>query len=117
MVTVRDGKEAVVSSSNSVSNGRADAAPDYIDELRQRYINGNPEMEARLGEARVRLQLGQEAYDLRTQAGLSKEQLAEDLGVSAEFVSSFENGAGGGNPDDYLAQLREIVGKHGSGAK
>ncbi len=60
-------------------------------ELMNRWYGGDEEWEQELAEERVRVQVGQIVYDLRTEAGLSQEALARLAGTSQSIISRVEN--------------------------
>lgn len=60
-------------------------------ELMNRWYGGDEEWEQELAEERVRVQVGQIVYDLRTEAGLSQEALAKLAGTSQSIISRVEN--------------------------
>lgn len=60
-------------------------------ELMNKWYGGDEEWEQELAEERVRVQVGQIVYDLRTEAGLSQEALAKLAGTSQSIISRVEN--------------------------
>ena len=60
-------------------------------ELMNKWYGGDEEWEQELAEERIRVQVGQIVYDLRTEAGLSQETLAKLTGTSQSIISRVEN--------------------------
>lgn len=63
-------------------------------------------MQRLLQEAGVAMTIGQAAYDAREAAGLTQEQLAERLGMTAEEIEDLEMGDFAG---DALALLHHVA--------
>ena len=79
---------------------------DAVEILRRRYVAGNPEAEALLDGLRAGAELARTLYQLRIEAGLTQQALAERVGTTASVISRLED-------DDYkghsLAMLRRIA--------
>lgn len=60
-------------------------------ELMNKWYGGDEEWEQMLVEERLRVQVGQIVYDLRTEADLSQAALAELVGTAQSIISRLEN--------------------------
>ena len=100
-----------MSISDTDEDGREQPVDDYASELNRRYFDGKPEMQALAQEARIALDLGAQAYNLRLEAGLSEEELAQKLGVSPQSISDFELGHCEDNAQEFLARIAQALGK------
>ncbi len=60
-------------------------------ELMNKWYGGDAEWEQMLVDERLKVQVGQIVYDLRTEAGLSQEALAKLAGTSQSIISRVEN--------------------------
>jgi ribosome-binding protein aMBF1 (putative translation factor) len=69
------------------SSKRADA----VELLHHRYVNGRPEMEALLDEARSHAEIARQLYQMRENAGLSQKQLADLVGTAASVICRLED--------------------------
>jgi len=57
-------------------------------------------------------ELGQLIYDLRIEAGLSQQALAERMGTTQSVISRLEEGGGARNRIDTLARVAKALGRH-----
>jgi DNA-binding XRE family transcriptional regulator len=71
-----------------------------------RYIKGRPEMEKYFEELGVKADIARQLYNLRNQAGLTQEQLADLLGVEASVIDDIEETDYDG---DFLAMASRIA--------
>lgn len=69
---------------------RSKKTSDAVD-LMHKWYGGDEEWEQMLVEERLRVQVGQIIYDLRTEAGLSQTALAELVGTGQSIISRLEN--------------------------
>ncbi len=60
-------------------------------ELMNKWYGGDAKWEQMLVDERLRVQVGQIVYDLRTEADLSQEALAKIAGTSQSIISRVEN--------------------------
>src|SRR3954454_18426914 len=79
---------------------------DAVEILRRRYVTGNPEAEALLQEARAEAELARTIHRLRTEAGLTQQELARQIGTTASVISRLEDADYTGHS---LAMLRRIA--------
>lgn len=71
-----------------------------------RYIKGDPEMEKYFDELGVKADIARQLYDLRNQAGLTQEQLADLVGIDPSVVDDIEETDYEG---DFLAMASRIA--------
>ena len=71
-----------------------------------KYIRNDPESVELYKEYQVKADIAQQVYDLRNQAGLSQEQIAELVGVGQSVIRSLEDADYEG---DFLAMLVRIA--------
>ena len=67
------------------------ATSDAVEIIHRRYYDGKPARLAQLEEARAEDQLARKLYELREQAGLTQEQLAQLVGTTASVISRLED--------------------------
>jgi transcriptional regulator with XRE-family HTH domain len=82
------------------------ATTDAIEILRRRYVDGDPGAESLLDEARAEADLARTLYRLRTEAKLTQQALAEQIGTTASVISRLEDADYTGHS---LAMLRRIA--------
>lgn len=71
-----------------------------------RYIKGRPEMEKYFEELGVKADIARQLYDLRNQAGLTLEQLADLVGTNASVIEDIEEADYEG---DFLGMASRIA--------
>ncbi len=74
--------------------------------LYDRYIGDDPERLASLEEERANLEIAQNVYDLRTNAGLTQRALAKRIGTTASVICRLEDADYEGHS---LSMLRRIA--------
>ena len=79
---------------------------DAVEILHRRYVEGNPEAEAMLDEARAEADVARGIYRLRTEAGLTQQALARKIGTTASVISRLEDADYTGHS---LAMLRRVA--------
>ena len=79
---------------------------DAVRILHNRYIKGNKKRLESLQRQRENLNIAEQIYDLRTQAGLSQKQLADLVGTTQSVISRLEDADYNGHS---LAMLRKIA--------
>ena len=79
---------------------------DAVEILHRRYFEGKPEMMALLEEERANAEIARQIYDLRTEAGLTQQELAKLVGISPSVIEQLEEADYEGNA---LAMLRRIA--------
>jgi DNA-binding XRE family transcriptional regulator len=65
-------------------------SPDAYQWAYDRYIKGDPEMEKYFEEFGVKADIARQLYNLRKQAGLTQEQLADLVGIEASVIEDIE---------------------------
>ena len=63
---------------------------DAVEWAYNRYIKGDPEMEEYFQELGVQADLAQQVYDIRNRLRMSREDLAEFSGLTAEVIEDIE---------------------------
>jgi len=79
---------------------------DAVEILHRRYFEGKPEMMALLEEERANAEITRQIYDLRTEAGLTYQELAKLVGTSPSVIDQLEEADYEGNT---LAMMRRIA--------
>jgi DNA-binding XRE family transcriptional regulator len=80
---------------------------DGVEILHRRFIEGRPEMEAEIEEARADITVADKIYKLRTKAGVTQRQLAKLVGTTASVICRLEAADYEGHS---LAMLNRIAG-------
>ncbi len=78
----------------------ADTATKSWSDLRKDRAKHIPDFEERVNDARLRADLAQFVYDLRSQAGITQTQLARRMGTTQSAIARLEGG--GMNPSAEL---------------
>ena len=84
---------------------------DAVEILYRRYIQDNPERLASLEEEGFKLDIAQQVYDLREEAGLTQKQLAERIGVSEDIICDLEDTEYEGDAFLMLCRIAKALGK------
>ena len=79
---------------------------DALEILHRLFIEGKPEMEALLEEARANDAVARQIYALRTEAGMTQRQLAKLIGTTASVICRLEDADYEGHS---LAMLNRIA--------
>ena len=79
---------------------------DAVEILRRLFVESQPDMEAWLEEELANLDVAEQIYLLRTQAGLTQRELAEKVGTTASAISRLEKADYEGHS---LSMLRRIA--------
>jgi DNA-binding XRE family transcriptional regulator len=77
---------------------------DAVEWAYNRYIKGNPEREASLAEVSRQADLAQRIYDIRQKLHMTREDLAEFSGLTAETIEDIEE-------SDYDGDWKEAIDK------
>jgi DNA-binding XRE family transcriptional regulator len=80
---------------------------DAVEILHRRYYEGHPERLAELEAARASAAIARTAYELRTKARLSQDELARRIGVGRSVIADLEEDDVEG---DALGLLQRIAG-------
>ncbi len=86
--------------------GKRKPTKDGVEILHRRYIEGKPEMLALLEEERANAEIAQKIYDLRQEAGLSQQELADLIGTSRTAITRLEDADYEGHS---LSMLRRVA--------
>jgi transcriptional regulator with XRE-family HTH domain len=79
---------------------------DAVEILHRRYVDGNPKAVAMLEEVRAEAEVARSIYRIRTEAGLTQQDLATRIGTTASVISRLEDADYSGHS---LAMLRRIA--------
>lgn len=79
---------------------------DGVEILHRRYIEGKPEMLALLEEERANAEIAQHIYDLRKDAGLTQQELADLIGTKQAVIARLEDADYEGHS---LSMLRRVA--------
>jgi ribosome-binding protein aMBF1 (putative translation factor) len=79
---------------------------DAVEILYKLFVEGKPEMEELVEQARADMAIGSQIFNLRRDAGLSQNALAERMGTTRSAISRLENADYEGHS---VAMLRKIV--------
>jgi ribosome-binding protein aMBF1 (putative translation factor) len=79
---------------------------DALEILHARLVADDPEMQELLEDGRLRIQIAEKAYDLRTAAGLFQEELAARASCSVDAIHDIEAADYEG---DSLAMFRRLA--------
>jgi ribosome-binding protein aMBF1 (putative translation factor) len=63
---------------------------DAVEILHRRYVEGDEKRAAEVEEERVKARVARQIYDLRNRAGLSRRELAEELGATQSVIRRLE---------------------------
>src|SRR5438034_11796213 len=83
---------------------------DGLQILHRKYYAGRPERIEALEEERTRAALAHELYELRKEAGLTQDQLAEKIGTDKSVISRLESSDYEGHSLPTLRRISEALG-------
>lgn len=72
-----------------------------------RYIKGRPELETYFAELAVQSDLAQQIYDVRNRLRMSRQELAELSGLTAETIEDLEETDYEGNWDEAIERIND----------
>jgi len=84
---------------------------DGLEILNRRYLKNDPEMRRLLAEETEKFKMGQQIYDLRTQADLTQNQLAQMVGTTGSVISRLESADYDGHSLKMLGRIAAALGK------
>ena len=84
---------------------------DGVEILHRLFVRGKPEREASLAAERVNITIAQLIYDLRNEAGLSQQQLAQLVGTTQSVISRLEDADYRGHSLTMLRRIAQALGK------
>ena len=73
-----------------MSNNTKRTTRDAVKILHRLYYEGRPDRVASLEAERLKVEMGQRIYDLRTDARLTQNQLAEKVGTTRKVIDTLE---------------------------
>lgn len=79
---------------------------DAVEIIYKRIIGNNADMKALLAEAESEMDIAEQIFNLRTEAGLSQKELADKIGTSASVICRLEDADYEGHS---LSMLRRIA--------
>lgn len=82
-----------------------------VDILRHRYVKGNPVKEKIIQDELVNLNIAQQIYDLRQNAGLKQAELAALIHTSPSVISRLEDASYEGHSLNILKRIAVALGK------
>ena len=85
------------------------ALTDGLKILRQRYVQGRPQREAALRQAEADVDVAQQIYDLRLNAGYSQRELAKLVGTTASVICQLEDAEYRGHSLRMLHRIASVL--------
>jgi transcriptional regulator with XRE-family HTH domain len=83
---------------------------DAVEILRRRFVENDAEMAALVRQERQNADIAQKIYDLRTQAKLSQQQLADLVGTTASVICRLEDSDYEGHSLNMLHRIAAALG-------
>ncbi len=83
--------------------------PDAFDWAYDEFIRNDPESVALFKEFEVRAEIGQQIYDLRTEAGLTQAQLAQIVGIAESVLNDLEEADYEGDSLGMLVKIASVL--------
>ena len=84
---------------------------DGVELLDRRYVRNDPEMQKLVDEEFQKLEIGQQIYDLRKEANLTQEELADMVGTTNSVISRLESAEYEGHSIKMLQRIATALGK------
>lgn len=84
---------------------------DAVAILYNRIVDENSDMKALLAEAESEMDIAEQIYNLRIEAGLSQKELADKLGTSASVICRLEDADYEGHSLSMLRRIAEVLNK------
>ena len=84
---------------------------DAVEILYKRIVGDNADMKALLAEAESEMDIAEQIYNLRTEAGLSQKELADKLDTSASVICRLEDADYEGHSLSMLRRIAAVVDK------
>ena len=82
-----------------------------VEILRNRYVKNDPKRKASVATERMNAEIAQLLYTMRTEAGLTQEQLAELVGTTQSVISRLEDSDYEGHSLSMLNRIAEAMHK------
>ena len=90
---------------------RTQKTSDAVAILHKRYVDGRPEMEELLEDARNEAAIGRQIHALRESLGLSQRELAEIVGTTASSICRLESADYEGHSLPMLRKVATALGQ------
>ncbi|CAN5149832.1 hypothetical protein BH11CYA1_BH11CYA1_51220 [soil metagenome] len=84
---------------------------DGIELLDRKYVRKDEKMKKMVEEEFEKLQIGQQIYDLRKEANLTQEELADLVGTTGSVISRLESAEYDGHSVKMLQRVASALGK------
>ncbi len=84
---------------------------DGVELLNRKYVRKDEKMKKMVEEEFERLQIGQQIYDLRKEANLTQEELADMVGTTGSVISRLESADYDGHSVKMLQRVASALGK------
>ena len=84
---------------------------DGVELLDRRYVRNDEEKKKRVEEEFEKLEIGQQIYDLRKEANLTQEELADMIGTTGSVISRLESADYDGHSLKMLERIAVALGK------
>jgi len=94
-----------------MADKRKKKTSDAVAILHRRFVDGQPEMQQLLEEARSEAAIGRKIYALREAHGLSQRELAEIVGTTASSICRLENADYEGHSLPMLRKIAAALGQ------
>ena len=82
-----------------------------VEILRNRYVKNDPKRKASVATERMNAEIARLLYTMRTEAGLTQEQLAELVGTTQSVISRLEDSDYDGHSLTMLNRIAEALHK------
>lgn len=84
---------------------------DGVELLDRKYVRKDEKMKKMVEEEFEKLQIGQQIYDLRKEANLTQEELADMVGTTGSVISRLESAEYDGHSVKMLQRVASALGK------
>jgi len=84
---------------------------DGVELLNRKYVRNDEKMKKMVEEEFEKLQIGQQIYDLRKEANLTQEELADMVGTTGSVISRLESAEYDGHSVKMLQRIAAALGK------
>lgn len=84
---------------------------DGVELLDRRYVRNDSEMQNLVNEEFEKLEIGQQIYELRKEANLTQEELADMIGTTGSVISRLESADYDGHSLKMLERIAVALGK------
>lgn len=84
---------------------------DGVELLDRKYVRKDEKMKKMVEEEFEKLQIGQQIYDLRKEANLTQEELADIVGTTGSVISRLESAEYDGHSVKMLQRIASALGK------